>query len=522
MTLIVYSFIYFYRLIIMLQKLLSPLLSLYFQYQSFSMMQKKDKVSVQFTILYDILSKNSNCKYGLKYDFASITSYEDFISQVPLVKPEEIADYVDLCMQWNDNVVTMEEVIYFAQTAWTTTWRQKYIPVTKWCLSLNHLAWWREFMANYILHNPSSNVLQGKSLILWWWFFENPYTKKMNIGYISAILQKESGIIWSLFREPSEEIAYTHDRNTKINDIIETCKNQNITSMWWVTSRWLILLEELLKKTWKTDVLKVWPHFSLFISWWLNFEPYRNHFERFFPSQDVQFYQVYNASEWFFGVQYSNDNTDMLLLTNHGVFYEFIDMETYFSEHQVIVTLDFVQVKKRYALLITTYWGLYRYEIGDVVQFSDTDKLLFSIVWRTKVYIDVFSEHVIVDNTDKALQATCRLHNIDVLDYHVWPQFANSEWKWCHEWIIECDNLPENISEFIVHLDQFLKDNNSYYAWKRCWDLMMQLPVVHFVKKWTFLGWFTYKWKVWGQNKIPKLANDRAILEELIKISLQN
>lgn len=502
----------------MLQKILSPLVSLYFQFQSIWNIQKIDKISQQYTILNDILSKNSNCAYWLQYNFANSKSYEEFIYNVPLIKPEEISHYVDLCMQWNENILTYEEIIYFAQTAWTTTWKHKYIPVTKSCLTYNHFAWWKELMANFIYHNPNSKLLQGKSLILWWWFFQNQYTKKMNIGYISAILQKESGILWTLFREPSEEIAFEHDRSKKIVNIIESCKNLDITSMWWVTSRWLILLEELLKKTWKRNILEIWPNFSLFISWWLNFEPYRKYFENFFPSKDVNFYQVYNASEWFFGVQFDNDNTDMLLLTNHGVFYEFIDMETYFTEKQTIHTLDSIEANKLYALVITTYWGLYRYEIWDVVTFSNIETFLFSIVWRTKEYIDVFSEHVIVDNTNKALQSVCLLHTIDVVDYHVWPQFANNEWKWCHEWIIECEKKPEDISKFINDLDDALKQNNSYYAWKRNWDLMMQIPVVHFVKKWTFLDRFAYKWKVWGQHKIPKLANNRDILDELITL----
>ncbi len=502
----------------MLHTILSPLVSLYFKYQSIWNIQKMDKLSQQYAILFDILHKNSNCTYGSTYNFKYIKSYEEFKSNVPLVKYEEIAPYIELCMQGNNNVLVSEEVIYFAQTAGTTTWKHKYIPVTKSCLSYNHFAWWKELMANYIFHNPNANVLQGKSLILWWWFFQNPYTKKKNIGYISAILQKESGILWTLFREPSEEITFDHDRSRKIVNIIESCKNQNITSMGWVTSRWLILLEELLKQTWKRNILEIWPNFSLFISWWLNFEPYRKYFEKLFPSKYVNFYQVYNSSEWFFGIQFDNDNTDMLLLTNHGVFYEFIDMETYFSDKPMIFTLDSIEVGKLYALIITTYWGLYRYEIWDVVKFSDIETFLFSIVWRTKEYIDVFSEHVIVDNTNKALQSVCKLYTIDVVDYHVGPQFANNEWKWCHEWVIECEKAPEDQEKFIIDLDNALKECNSYYAWKRNWDLMMQIPVVHFVKKWTFLDRFAYKGKVWGQNKIPKLANNRNILDELITL----
>jgi hypothetical protein len=500
----------------MLPKIIAPLALLYFQYQSFLGVTKIQKIRSQLDILHDILKKNSNCEIWKRYHFKNIESYQDYIFYVPIVRHEDMIDDIDLCMQWMKNILSCSEIIYFAQTAWTTTGSHKYIPVTKECLTLNHFAWWRELIANYLKNNSNSKVLQGKSLILWWWFFLNPYTEEKNIGYISAILQKESGILWTLFREPSEEIAFWHDWDKKIAQIIETCKNENITSMWWVTSRWLVLMEELLKKTRKKNILEIRPNFSLYISWGLNFEPYRNYFEKLFPSTQVQFYQAYNASEWFFGIQYSNESTDMILLTNHGVFYEFIDMDSYFQENKLVISLSEIQVGKRYALLITSYAWLYRYEIGDVIIFTDVELFLFQIVWRTKVYIDVFSEHVIVDNTDKALLEVCEKYNIEVFNYHVAPQFADKNGQWCHEWIIEIEEQQINAEDFAIDLDNSLKNQNSFYAWKRAWNLMMQLPVLRFVEKGTFIKRFERKWKLWWQFKIPKLSNDRKILNELL------
>lgn len=502
----------------MISKIITYLSSLYFKNNLSIKYIKKQKIFDNYQILFDIIKKNKFCHYGQKYNFSDIKSYDDYINFVPIVTYEDIADiYIQSCIKWEPNILTTYDCIYFAQTSGTTTGRSKYIPVTRLCLDKNHFSWGRSLISNYLSHNPDSKLLQGKSLILGGWFTTNSFTWVTNIWYISAILQKESGIIWKLFREPSEDIAFLHDRNTKLDKIIDIYKDQNIVSMWWVTSWALILLEKLLEKTWKQNILEIRPNFSLYISWWLNFEPYRDYFNRLFPSKQIQFYNCYNASEWFFGIQYDNDSSDMILLTNHGVFYEFIDMDTYF-DNQSIYTLDNIETRKKYAIVITTYWWLYRYEIGDVIEFVDIDLFLFKIVGRTKVYIDVFSEHVIVDNTDQALLMTCKQHWVVATDYHVWPIFADQNWKWSHEWIIYFPVTPSNQAKFIQDLDSNLQSINAYYAGKRSWDLMIQMPIIHFVNQDVFIKRFESKGKVWWQNKIPRLANDRKILDDLLSL----
>ena len=485
----------------------------YFQW-NFVYQKKQDKVNRQYSILSDIIKKNIDCPRWEEHRFSEMYSYEDFIRYINTCHYEDIADEITQSMQWY-TTLTNEEAIYFARTAWTTTGSSKHIPVTKSSLSKNHFTGGKELISIYMHNNPDNSLLSGKSLILGWWFFINEYTWENNIGYISAILQRESGILGSIFKEPANEISFEHNRDLKIQKILENTIEQNITSLGWLTSRALVLLEKILQHTGKSNMLEVWPNFSLYISWWISFEPYRSVFSTYFPSQTVQFYQAYNASEWFFGVQYNNVSSDMILLTDHGVFYEFIDMESYYNNQQEIHTIETVQKGKHYALVITTYSGLYRYIIGDVISFTDTNMLLFQIVGRTKLYIDVFGEHIIVDNTDKALIYACQQSWVTATEYTLWPLFLTG-WQGCHEWIIECDAPPLDIDFFIKSIDYSLQESNSYYAGKRANDIMIHMPIVHFVNKWVFLRRYESKGKVGWQHKIPKLSSNRGIVEELL------
>lgn len=485
----------------------------YFQWD-FIYQTKQGKVNRQYSILLHIINENMYCPRWEEHRFSEIHNYEDFIRYVSACHYEDIENEITQSMKWHQTL-TNEKAVYFARTAWTTTWSSKYIPVTKSGLSKNHFTGGKELIGIYMHNNPNNSLLSGKSLILGWWFFVNEYTWENNIGYISAILQKESGIMGSIFREPTNEISFEHNRDIKIQKILESTIEQNITSLGWLTSRALILLEKILQHTGKSNMLEVWPHFSLYISWWINFEPYRSTFSTYFPDPTVQFYQVYNASEWFFGVQYSNASSDMILLTDHGVFYEFIDMESYQSNQQKIHTIETIEKSKHYALMITTYGGLYRYTIGDVISFTDTDILLFQIVGRTKLYIDVFGEHIIVENTDKALIYACQKSWITATEYTLWPLFL-TWWQGCHERVIECDSPPADIDLFVRAIDYSLQESNSYYAGKRKNDIMIHMPIVHFVDKWVFLRRYESKGKVGWQHKIPKLSSKREIIEQLL------
>lgn len=469
----------------------------------------------QVVILRNIIQANKGCVYGERYHFGHIERYEDWVREVPLVEYADLESYIQQMLEGHSNILCTEHVPYFARTAGTSG-KNKYIPVTKSCLKYNHMASGKEFMSGFLRQHPYSSLFQGKSLIMGWGFFEQESNDEYIVWFISAILQKEAGRIGSLFREPPEEIAYLHNRDTKVKKIIERTIDADITSMGGVTSRCLLLLEKILKISWKNTMLDVRPNFQLFISGGVNFEPYRPLFERLFPGPQVSLYQVYNASEWFIAWQLTDNNTDMVLYANHGIFLEFINMETYYTGNKEVVMLDKVECWKSYAIVLTTWGGLYRYVLGDVIQFTDLDQWLCKIIWRTKVCIDVFGEYLMVGHADEAVKMASKETNCIVTDYTVAPIFMQEGTKWQHERIIECKPLPNDEKKFVNILDTELQKQTSYYAGKRKDDAMILKPMVHFVQPWFFYKRFESTGRLGGQSKVKKLSNSRELIDQLL------
>lgn len=473
----------------------------------------------QFKILQAIIKKNKNCEYGQKYDFANIKNYTDRKTKVPTVTIEELLPDIKRAMKWEENILCTEKIRYFARTSGTTSWVNKHLPVTKTSLKKNHIQGQKEQFKKYIKNNPKHIATHaiGKMIVIWGGFFENQRTQKNNIGHISAILQKECGPIKRLKKEPKENITYIHDREKKINLMLPDILDKEISAIGGVTNRIALFLEKILEETGAKNILEVRPKFKRVISWGIAFEPYRKSFERFFPNEEVKFYQTYNASEGIFGIQVKNNNNQLELLTDHWVFYEFIDMDTFGSENQKICNIEDIEENKNYGLVITTYGGLYRYIIGDTIIFNDKKRMLFDITGRTKLCITTFREDIIINNTDNAIKNTCQQHNVEIKDYTVGPQIFEGQRRWRHERIISCINKPKNKEGFIKTLDQELKKQNEYYKLKRKNDLLITMPKVHFVEKNFFeKNWFEKKGKMWAQHKLPRLQNNRKLLEELL------
>lgn len=498
----------------MLWRIKELLIKPFFSDYSFFTITREQKLAQQNSQRLSIIACNKWCAYLNSYQLTDISDYAAF-RKLPLCEYDDIQIFVEQCLRWEQNILTTDEISYFARTAGTAG-SNKLLPVTKKSLELNHLYGWAELIRWYVRQNPRSKLLQWKSLILWWWFFKNDYTGEYNIWFISAILQKEAWLLWSLFREPSQDIAFMHDWERKIDKIIETTHDENITSMGGVTSRSLLLLEKMLKRYGKSHMLDLRPNFSLYISWWVNFEPYRTLFKELFPSDSVSFYQAYNASEWFIGWQIDNIKTDLCLFTNHWIFYEFIDMATYFNKEKRVIPLGEVEIGVAYAIVITTYGWLYRYILWDVVEFSDTDRFLFQIVWRTKVCIDVFWEYMMINHADNAIQFASTKTWAIVLDYTAAPIFMTQSEKGQHERIVECKVMPNDKDLFVALLDEELQRQTSYYAWKRSWDVLILSPKVHFVPEHTFYKWFEKNGRLGGQSKIKKLSNSRELIDSVI------
>lgn len=477
----------------------------------------------QKKILFNLIKKAKNTAFWKEYHFETIKTIKDFQKQVPLFHYKDFEPWILRMVKWELDVSYPGKIDRFATSSGTTWGTAKYIPITKENLKTSHFRWWLESLSLYIKNNPKSKFFQGKWLVIGGGFAKNPFTSEDNVGFISAILQKESPWIGQAFKTPWPDISYIEDREEKVKKTIELTQKQNITSISGQPSWMVNFLYRVLEATGKKNILEIWPNMEFFFWWGMAVHLYKEQLKSLMPSKNMKYYQIYNASEWFFAAQDSNDADDMLLFTDHGVFYECIPFQEYGKENPSVLTLNEVEVDKEYVIMITNTSGLRRYVLGDTIKFTTLNPWRIKISGRTKYYIDVVGECVTSDYTDRALVSACNKTDVHVLDYMVAPiMYEWGEVRGAYEWIIECDQLPEDQQEFAKILDKELCNVNSYYYDERYDTKVLGEPTVHLVPKWTFYLWLKTKNKLGGQFKIPKLANDRKNIDEVLKCIKNN
>ena len=264
--------------------------------------------------------------------------------------------------------------------------------------------------------------------------------------------------------------------------------------------------------------MEVWPHLELYVHGAVNFEPYREQFRKLIPNDDMYYLETYNASEGFFGIQDQSDSSDLLLMLDYGIYYEFIPMEEVDKEYPQTLSLNEVEIEKNYAIVISTNAGLWRYMIGDTVKFTSLNPYRLKITGRTKHFINAFGEEVIIDNAEKALNKACADTNAQIRDYTACPIYFKGNEAGAHEWIIEFEKKPKEFERFIDILDNTLREVNSDYDAKRFKDMALKRPKVHQAPDGTFYKWLKNKGKLGGQHKVPRLANDRKYVDEILEI----
>jgi hypothetical protein len=422
-------------------------------------------------------------------------------------------------LKWEKNITYPGKIDRFATSSWTTWGNAKYIPITKDNLKQSHMKWWLESLSLYIKNNPRTQFFQGKGLVIWWSFTQNPYTGEHNVWFISAILQKEAPWIGQHFRYPRAEVSYMDNREEKTQKMIEEGLDENITFLNGQPSWWSNFMYKVLSYTWKKHIHEVRPNLELFFWWGMAIDLYKPQFQTLFPNKQMKYYQVYNASEWFFAVQDTNFADDMRLLTNHGVFYEFIPVEEYGKDTPTVLTLNDVVVDKEYVIVITNNSGLRRYVLWDTITFTHLTPWKIKIVGRTKYYIDVVGECVTSDYTDKALLEACKKTDTIATDYMLAPiTYTGWSIRWAYEWIIEFTKLPQNPEQFAKILDQELCNHNSYYFDERYDTKVLGEPNIHCVQQWIFYSRLKSKNKLGGQYKVPKVSNDRKNIDEILSM----
>lgn len=473
---------------------------------------------VQNECFTQLIHKALDTTWGKEHNYKNIEKIADFQESVPVQSYEDIKPYVDRIRNGEQDLLWPGEVKWFAKSSGTTNDKSKFIPVTRDALEKCHFRGGRDILALYTTNYPESKIFSGKGFTLGGSHKIDNYNNQSYYGDLSAILIENLPFWTEFIRTPSQEVALLDKWEEKLERITKETINENVTSIAGVPSWNLVMIKYLLDYTGKTDLTKIWPNLELFIHGGVSFVPYREQFKKVIPSPAMHYMEAYNASEGFFAIQDNPESDEMLLMLDYGIFYEFIPLEEIHNEKFRALTISEVKRGVNYAIIISTNSGLWRYMIGDTIVFTSLYPHKIIISGRTKHFINVFGEEVIVDNAEKALKEACERTCSQVLEYTVGPVFMSQQSKGGHEWIVEFEVLPKNIDEFTYILDNALMNLNSDYEAKRYKNITLDKPLLKVVPKGTFYRWMEKRGKLGGQNKVPRLFNSRKYIDDLLTL----
>ncbi|WP_410878708.1 GH3 auxin-responsive promoter family protein [Myroides sp. DW712] len=473
---------------------------------------------VQNDVFLSLIKANEKTLLGKQYDYASIKSYETFAERVPVYTYEAFEPFIERARKGENNIFWSEPIRWFAKSSGTTNAKSKFIPVSNEALENCHYKAAKDLLCLYLNNNENSQLFTGKGLRLGGskQLYEDNNTV---FGDLSAILI-DNMPFWAEFSStPSNKTSLMAEWETKMNAIIKEVQHENVTSFMGVPSWMLVLFNKIIQETGKGSLLELWPNAEVYFHGGVSFEPYRDQYQKLLPSGDFKYYEIYNASEGFFAIQDQNGCNELLLMLDYGIFYEFIPMDTFGTSTQRIISLRDVELGKNYAMLITTNAGLVRYLIGDTVRFTSLLPYRIKITGRTKHHINVFGEELMVENTDRALAKACALFQVEIAEYTVAPIFMVGKEKGAHEWMIEFTKAPQDLAKFGEVLDRCIQEVNSDYEAKRYNNMTLNPLVLHQARKGLFYDWLKESDKLGGQHKVPRLSNERKLIEELFVLN---
>lgn len=471
-------------------------------------------VSVQREVLQELVTAAQYTEFGKRYHFSKLFTLKEFKKNVPIHEYDDIKQYILRMMDGEENVLWNTPINWFAKSSGTSSDKSKFIPISDESLQDNHFKASKDVLTTYYNNFPGSDLLTGKSLVIGGSHQLNKMNEEIQYGDLSAVLMQNTPFWGQWLRTPELSIALLDEWENKIEQLAKITAEENVTSLAGVPTWTLLLLKRILAIKGKATIKEVWPNLELYINGGVSFVPYREQFDKIFGGK-INYLEIYNASEGFFACQQCPDDDGMLLFTEHGIFYEFMPVEQYGLEHPQTIGLNKVVTGKNYALVISTTGGLWRYLIGDTVQFTSLHPYKIKVSGRLKHYMNAFGEEVIVDNSDNAIAIAAEKAGVVVNDYTAAPVYFSEHTNGAHEWLIEFEEQPHNLQLFITELDNALKNCNSDYEAKRHKNIALRLPVVHALPKGTFTNWLRTKGKLGGQHKVPRLSNERAMLEEI-------
>ena len=478
-------------------------------------------IYTQGKILAYLLRNGAQSLIGQQYNFSTIQNKDDFRKQVPVFHYEDLRPYLDkILIQKQQNVLWNKPIKWFAMSSGTTEDKSKYIPVTDESLTKGHYRCGEQMLSIYGQSNHNARFFFGKTLVLGGSKQINNIGDGIFTGDISAILIKNL-YFWAKRSRTPESISLLPDWEVKLQALTDYAIKNDIRAFMGVPS-WLMVLLKKIKNDTGRELTDIWPNLEVFFHGGVSFTPFAEQYKKLIQKPDMYYWETYNASEGFFGVQFSDKSKDMLLMLDSGIYYEFVPMSEWNSENPKTLTLDEVETGQSYALLISTNGGLWRYMIGDTIEFTSTNPYLFRITGRTKNFINAFGEEIIIDNAERALAEACKDTNAQISEYTAAPVYFGDNNTGAHEWLIEFSIEPDSLDNFVRSLDDNLKKVNSDYEAKRSYNLSLGLPIVRSLPKGAFNEWLKSIGKLGGQNKVPRLSNNRDYMDKLLGFINQN
>jgi len=474
----------------------------------------------QLEVFHKLISAARYTEWGRQHSYADILTPDQFRSRVPLQDYTHVKPYVDRLRAGEQNLLWPTDIKWFAKSSGTTNATSKFIPVSREALEDCHYKGGKDLIALHYAHRPDSKLYQGMNMVVGGSSAIENLRADAYSGDLSAIIIRNLPIWAEMRRTPVIETALMENWEEKIERMARETMREDVRSIAGVPSWTLIILRRILELAGKKNILEVWPNLELFMHGGVSFRPYHEQFAALFPSPAINYLESYNASEGFFGITDLRGANDLLLMLDYGIFFEFIPVEEMDREQPETKLLHEVEADKQYAMVISTNSGLWRYVPGDTVRFTSVKPYRIQVSGRTRSFINAFGEELIVENADRGIEAACDATGAVVSDYTAGPIYMDAAVQGGHEWIIEFEREPEDIDHFVDTLDHAMRKLNSDYDAKRRGDMALARPRVHAVAHGTFFHWMKTRGKLGGQNKVPRLSNDRQWLDQLLESAI--
>lgn len=475
-------------------------------------------VAAQREVLQELVTAAQYTEFGRKYKFNRLFSIKAFKKSVPVHKYDDLKPYILRMMGGEENLLWNTPVKWFAKSSGTTSEKSKFIPISEESLEECHYQAAKDVLTLYYKSFPESDLLTGKGLVVGGSHQVSQVNEEVSYGDLSAVLLQNTPFWAHWIKTPELSVALLDEWEEKIERLAQSTIYEDVTSISGVPTWTLVLIKRILEITGKTNLKQVWPNLELYLHGGVSFVPYKEQFKKLIGT-DINYLEMYNASEGFFAAQDNPEEDGLLLFTQHGIFYEFMLIEEYGKQFPETIGLSDVELNKNYALIISTNGGLWRYIVGDTIRFTSLSPFKIKVSGRLKHYINAFGEELIVDNSDNALTIACNKTGAIINDYTAAPVYFSENSNGAHEWLIEFEKEPKDLQLFVYELDAALKTLNSDYEAKRHKDIALRMPIIHSLKKNVFKEWLRKKGKLGGQHKIPRLSNERIYVDEMLEIA---